>query len=120
MIENIDGVFQVEIDDVLRDVKCNFGVVERLERNIFKRPIVSVLNEALNENIYFSEVVDTLSLALKANGDTRLSRDELGESVRKRGLIHYYAWYISFLTYAITGGQELETEEVEDSKKKLS
>lgn len=116
---NISGVFKLEIDGTERDLKCTFGVIERLEAHVLKKPIILALNEALNGNVYITDIVNTILEGLKANGDTRFTRDQIGDDVMKNGIASYVEFYISFLTYAVSGDKGLSLEEsTEDIKKK--
>ena len=118
-MENISGIFKLKIDGKERDLKCDFGTIENLERNLFKRPIIAVLNEALNGNINLYEVVDTIMAGLASNRDTRFVREDVGAEVVKNGLTSYLEWYLSFLTYAITGEEKPDTVSVNiDTDKK--
>lgn len=121
-MENINGIFKLEIDGTERELKCDFGTVENLERNLFRRPIITVLNEALNGSINVYEVVDTIMAGLSSNRDNRFDRKKIGAEVVKKGMSNYVEWYLSFLTYAVTGETEAKTEPIkeqdsEDKKK---
>ena len=116
--ENIEGVFSIDIGGSVRETKANFGVVEKLERQLFKRPILSVLNGALNGDIYISDIVDVIDISLRANKDTRLTREEIGQEVTQKGAITYTEWYLKYLTYLITGDDSSEPDAVDLSKKK--
>lgn len=112
------GVFPIEIKRTQRDTLCSFFAIERLERSVFKRPIMAVLNEAINGGIYFHEVLDTILVGLSANKDTRFTRDEIGEEMASKGVLAYTEWYIRFLTFAVTGETEVKPEYVTDDDKK--
>lgn len=114
---NTQGIFEIELLDGNREVKCNFAVIERLERHVFKRPIMQVLTECIQGQVYFGEVVDTIIEGLKANDDTRFKRDEIGEYVHSKGMDNYVQWYIEYLTYALTGDKAPDVEAVDDKKK---
>lgn len=114
---NLNGIFQLELAGSTRDLKCDFGVVEKLERQVYMRPIMEVLNEAINGKIQITEIVDTIRVGLEANKDTRLSRTEIGQEVLTRGAVTFIEWYLQFLTYAITGKVDLEPTPADDKKK---
>ena len=115
MSKNISGVFKVKINGKERDLKCTFGVIEELEKNIYRRPVVAVLNEAIQGHIYTSEVVDTILEGLKGNRDTRFNREDIGQEILEKGIDEYVELFINFLTYAVSGDKSLE---VSKSKKK--
>jgi hypothetical protein len=117
MSENLSGIFPVEINGVKRDTKCNFGVVEKLECDVFKRPIIAVLNDAANGHIFISDVVDTILAGLEANRDTRFNRNDIGGAVVDKGLDFYAEFFIKFLSFAITGKSNLTTEPTASKKK---
>lgn len=114
---NTQGLFEIDLMGENREVKCNFAVIERLERHVYNRPIMKVLTECIQGHVFFGEVVDTIIEGLKANGDTRFKRDEIGEYVHTHGLDTYVQWYIEFLTYALTGDRKPEVEQIDDKKK---
>lgn len=115
---NLHGIFHLELAGQQRELKCNFSVVERLERQVFKRPIMEVLNSSINGAINITEIVDTIYVGLEANKDTRLSRDEIGQEVMQKGAVNFVEWYLQFLTYAITGQVDLDAQPADDDKKK--
>lgn len=117
-IKNISGVFPLEIQGKKRDTFCTFGVIENLERVHFERPVISVLNDALNGKIFVINVVDAVMEGLHANKDTRFDRNDIGEEIIKRGMDEFIAWFIIFLTYAISGDKSLEVNKTVDVKKK--
>lgn len=116
MSKNLSGIFTIEIDGADRDLKCNFGVVEALERAVFKRPITKVIDEIVNGEVYISELCDTILTGLKANNDTRFTRDQIGEEIQKRGIGKYAAFYLDYLSYSVFGEDAL-IESVPDKKK---
>jgi hypothetical protein len=117
-MNNVRGIFPVEIDGTERDAKCTFGLVERLERSVLKRPIIQALNEAAQGLVYTSDIVAVIHEALKENGDTRLTQKQIGEYVFSKGSMNYLEWYIVFLTFALTGETEPSAEEVSEEDKK--
>lgn len=118
MPKNIKGIFTLEIDGKERELKCNLGAVEDLEERVLKRPIIVALNDAMQGAVKVREIVDVIMVGLKANGDTRFKRDEVGEEVIRKGMAHYLELYIKYLTYAVTGEEEPETETVTEEDKK--
>ena len=119
-MKNISGVFEIELDGKIYEAKCSFGVIERLERRIFEKSILEILNDAVNQKIYMSNIVDVVYTSILAAGEKKLSRDDVGEIIFKTGVQKYIEWYITFLTYALTGETEPEIEDVPDDKKKNS
>ena len=114
---NISGLFKVEIDGVNRDMKCTFSVIDALEGQIFKRPIVSVLNDAINGDIYITHLVYTIIEGLHANGDTRFDVDKVGNEIVENGAEKYIELFIEFLTYAISGTRPLVSAKKKQKKK---
>lgn len=119
---NISGGFPVTIDGEEYETVCDFGVIEKLERRILNCSIFEALHNAMNGAIRFSDVVDVMHTGMLAAKDTRLNRADLGKKLHKSGFQNYVEWYVSFLTYALTGDSEPETESVssEELDKKKS
>lgn len=113
---NISGLFKVEIDGVERDMKCTFSVIDALENQVFNRPIILVLNDALMGSISITNIVDVIIEGLNANGDTRFDRKEIGEQIVKNGADSYIPLFINFLTYAISGDKPLVTTKKKHKK----
>lgn len=113
---NISGLFKVEIDGVERDMKCTFGAVDALENQIFNRPIIIVLNDAIMGSISITNIIDTIIQGLHANGDTRFNRNDIGEQIIKNGADNYIPLFLNFLTYAVSGDKGL-IEEKKPKKK---
>lgn len=111
MTDNIRGIFTLDLDGQNRELKCNFSAIEHLERNVFKRPAIQVLADAIDGVYITHEIVDTILTGLKANGDTRFKRDSLGEEVLQKGVANYVEFYLKYLTYAISGSSKIELEE---------
>jgi len=119
-MQNIGGLFQFEIDGVARDMRCNFGVLEKCERNIHKRPMVQVITELANFHFIITEMVDVFLVALQANGDTRLNREQIYEGIRK-DVTHAVTIYTKMLSYMIFGTEDAPKQDgvfTEDDKKK--
>jgi len=110
MTKNIRGEFPITIDGKEYSTKCNFELIERLERHVLNRAIFSALHDAMNGDILFTEIVDVIHAGMKAAKDARLSRNDLGEALHKDGFQNHIAWYVDFLTYALTGETNPETE----------
>lgn len=116
---NIGGTFQVEIAGKKRDIKCTFGAIEKLEQEVYKRPAISVLSDAINSNIYVSDIVDTIIVGLHFNGDTRFNRNNIADEIFSKGIDEYLDVVIRYLTYAISGDKSLKVEaNTSNSKKK--
>lgn len=115
-MSNISGLFKVKIDGVERDMKCTFSVIDALENQIFKRPIVSVLNDAINGDIYITHLVYTIIEGLHANGDTRFDVEKVGNEIIEKGAEQYIQLFIEFLTYAISGTRPLVTKKKQKKK----
>ena len=118
MTDNLSGTFEIELCGSVRELKSNFKTNEKLERQVLKKPIMKALNDAIEGIIYFGDVVDVIVAGLAANGDTRLSRDEVGEYIHKKGLNTFLPFYIQYLTFSLTGGEVPEVEEIDELSKK--
>lgn len=116
-MHNISGTFELEILGKKRDLRCTFGAIEALEGAIIKRPLISLLNDALTGEIYFLHVLEVVLQGLKANGDTRFDRNEVGEYILEKGLDSFIPFFIEFLTYASVGSKKLKLEPATDEKK---
>ena len=117
-MKNISGIFEIELNEKTYEAKCNFGVVERLERRILNRSIFEALNDAVNGRIFLTDITDTIHTALLAGGNKNFKRDDVGEAVHSGGMENYVEWYIKFLTYALTGKTEPDLEEDKETDKK--
>lgn len=126
MTNNIRGIFPIEICGGVRDAKATIGVAIKLEEEILKMPITQKLSGILfadqlpaneREFVSYTEVIKTLQAALEANGDTRFSFDEIGESLVENGFDKYAAWFIEFLTYYVTKVEDKSSNKTDDSKK---
>jgi hypothetical protein len=118
MTDNILGTFELELLGSTRELKSNFSCVEKLERNVLKKPLMKALNDAIQGEIYFGDVVDTILVGLHANNDTRFSRNQIAEYVHTKGLQNFLEFYIQYLTFSLTGGDVPETEEIDEVSKK--
>jgi hypothetical protein len=114
----IDGKFYLEILDQKREMLASFGFIEMVEQSVIKKPIVQLLDDALIGRFSIYEMVTVFYCALKANKDTRLTRDQIGEEVAKRGAVHFVKAYIELLTFSLTGATEIKNSDPSDDKKK--
>jgi hypothetical protein len=121
-IENIPGVFEIEIDGVKRDLKVSFGLIERLETRLLKRPLADLLTEAAQSRQYISDVVTVIQAGLEEAGDKRLSREALGAAILKEGPPKFAIAYVDMLVYALTGGRPSDPSAApaDDAKKNLT
>lgn len=113
----IDGKFYIELADQKRELVANFGFIEAVEQSVIKKPIVQLLDEAITGRFSISEMISVFYCALKANKDTRLNKEQVGEAVVNAGSIHFVKTYIEILTFAITGEIEIKPSEQDDKKK---
>lgn len=113
----IDGKFTIELDGQQREMVANFGFIEMVEQSVIKKPIIQLLDEAINGRFHVTDMVSVFHLGLKAARDTRLTRDVIGNEVVKRGSANFMQTYIEMLTYAITGDVELKPDDGVDKKK---
>lgn len=120
--KNIPGEFPIEIAGEEYIAKCNFGVIEKLERQILKRSLMSLMTDAANWNASICDMVDVVTAAIEAGGN-KIDRMDVGNHIQKIGIKSHLEWHIAYLSYAITGDEtpEFETsEKTSDSKKKSS
>lgn len=117
-MHNISGTFELELLGKKRDLRCTFGAIEALEGAIIKRPLISLLNDALQGEIFFINVLEVIIQGLKANGDSRFDRNELGDYILDKGLDMFIPFYIEFLTYASVGSKKIKLEPATEEKKK--
>ena len=103
-MDNIPGTFSVELCGSQRELKVTFGLVERLEKRIFQRPIFDLLNEASQGRFYLSDVASLVHEGLVENGDKRLSRDQIGQEIMEKGLVNFAPTFVNILAYALNGG----------------
>lgn len=103
-MQNIQGIFTIDLADDERRMKATFGAIEKIETNI--KPIMALLQDAMTYNTKFTDMVGVIHIGLAASGDTRLKRDEIGEAVLNQGMASFMTPYVEFLTYCVTGGKE--------------
>lgn len=113
----IGGKFNIELDGQTREMAANFGFVEMVEQMVINKPIVQLLDEAINGRMKLTDLVNVIHIALKANKDTRLTRDAIGSEIIRVGSTKFMQTYIELLTYAITGDVELKVDDASDKKK---
>jgi len=112
----IDGKFYIELAGQQRELAANFGFVEAIERSDIKKPIVVLLDEALQGKFNISDIVSVFYQGLRANRDTRLDRAAVGEEILKFGVVKFIQLYIEFLTFAISGSTELKAVDADEKK----
>lgn len=117
-LKNISGEFVLTIEETDYQMKMDYGVIEKLERQILNRPLLVILESALNGVVSISDVTEVLWQCMQRAKDTRLSRVQLGEKLVKNGIANFFDDYINVLNYAITGEMEVKTEPAAESKKK--
>lgn len=106
-LKNISGVFPVDLNGQMRDTRMTLGVIESLERHIWKKPIAQVLSDATEGRVFCMDIIDALHIGLAGNKDTRLSREDLAEIMIAAGTARFIPWFIEFLSYAL-GGDDAE------------
>jgi hypothetical protein len=113
-----NGKFSLALAGQERELYANFAFVEEIETRTIKKPIMALLNDALNGRQFISDMVSVIAAGLHANGDTRLSRAEIGEAVLKLGTARVIETYIQMLTFSITGETEVKTVDATEADKK--
>ena len=97
---------------------ANFAFIEMVEQHVVKKPISVLVSDAIAGTFSVIDMIDVVDCAIKANKDTRLSREEVGEELIKKGVIHFTKTYVDLLTFAITGEKELKPKMVKKTDKK--
>lgn len=120
MEENIPGLFDVTIGGSKRQVKVSFGLVERIERRVLKRPITTLLQEAAAQVFCVSDMATLIHEGLVENNDKRMTYEEIGEAILRSpgGASAFAGVYVEMLVYALTGGVKSDGKPSEDDKKK--
>jgi len=113
----INGRFTLDLVGQERTLVADFNFIETIELSTVRKPIFQLLDEALNGRMHLTDMVSVLHAGLKSNGDTRLSRAEIGNDVIAKGMANLVEFYIKFLTYAVTGNSQPKVEENLDKKK---
>jgi len=112
-----NGIFTITLDDQAREMAANFGFVEMIEQTVIKKPVIQLLDEALSGKFHITDMVSVFFIGLKANKDTRLTREQIGTEVVKLGSANFMQTYIEMLTCSITGSTELKPSDDADKKK---
>lgn len=117
-MNNIEGVFHVEFSGKRRTLKVTIGLAERMERQIFKRPLIRVLKEALSGEPFVTDVYAFFHEALIEGGDSRYTFEQVGKEILKiGGAAAVLPLYSEMLSYALTGGIVSESGGEADKKK---
>lgn len=121
-MENIPGIFEIEIEGSKREIKVSFGLIEKLETRLLKRPLADLLTEAAQARQYISDVVTVIHAGLEEAGDKRLSREALGAAILKEGPPKFSILYVDMLVYALTGGRPADpaAAPADDGKKNVT
>ena len=117
-MDNISGTFQIDLDGKRKTLKATIGLTERLEKEIFKRPLITALKEALAGNPFVMDVYHLIHEAMRENGDTRTTLYQVGEAIlRGGGTAAFLQIHIDVLTYLLSGGVPPESQNSDDKKK---
>lgn len=118
-MDNIPGIFTVDLCGSQREIKVTFGLVERLERRILNRPLFDLLQEAASQRFYISDIATVIHEGLAENGDKRLSKDQVGQEIMERGVTTFAEVYVNIIVYALNGGVKSQSGAAPaDDKKK--
>ena len=115
-MQNIAGVFYIDIFGKKKTLKATVGLTQRLEMEMYKRPLIKVLKESLGGDPYVSDVYTLFHEAIIEGGDTRFSYEQIGEEILKKG--GYPAvknLYEDIIGYMLTAG--IINEAPQDKKK---
>lgn len=112
-MNNISGIFEVELFGRVIEAKATFETLERLEGRVFKRPIVDVLTEAIQGRAAHLDMVATVCEGLRGNGDTRYTREQIGQEMLEKGFYKFAKFHISLLTYLVSGKEKPQIEETD-------
>lgn len=113
----MNGMFSITLDDKQYEMLASFGFVEMVEQTVIKKPVIQLLDEALNGRFHITDMVAVFHIGMKANKDTRLTRDQIGNEIVKVGSAKFMQTYIEILTCSITGQAELKPSDDLDKKK---
>lgn len=119
-MKNIAGVFYIDLFGKKKTLKATVGLTQRLEMEIYKRPLIRVLKESLPpiSEPYVSDVYALFHEALIESGDTRFSYEQIGEEIlSKGGAPAVLLLYQEILGYMLTAGIVNETDNQQDKKK---
>ena len=122
MTQNLHGIFSVEISGVEYDLKYDFGATEMLQNNVFKRPIMAVLNKTLEDGgaVSHGDIADVIMVGFARNKDSRLTRDQVGKEIFEKGIVNFIGLYVKVLNYMVTGNSKSEPEPISEDDKKNS
>lgn len=119
-MNNVRGVFYIDFSGRRKTLKASVGLSERLEREIYKRPLITVLKESLPpvSEPFVNDVYRLFHEALIEGGDSRMPYEEVGEEILKKGGVPAVMdLYSEILAYMLTGGVIPETQNPQDKKK---
>lgn len=106
-MENISGEFVITLGGRELTLKATIGGSQVLEERKLGRSIMETLAYVVEKKaVSFNEVLSIYEVGLAGNGDTRFSRDQIGEMIFNDGLINHIQPCILFLTHCLTGGKE--------------
>ncbi len=117
-MQNIAGVFYIDLFGKKKTLKATVGLTQRLEMEIYKRPLLRVLKESLPpfSEPYVSDVYSLFHEAMIEGGDTRYSFEQVGEEILKKGgAPAVLGLYQEILGYMLTAGIIVEVDQ--DKKK---
>lgn len=104
-LSNIRGEFKVQLAGQERTLKASFDAVEQLESGGLSKNIVLTLNDAAVGNVSMRDMTSLFAIGMKAAGDTRLSRQEIGQAIFEAGFSNFIPVFVDYLVYCITGGK---------------
>ena len=117
-MQNIAGVFYLDLFGKKRTLKATIGLTQRLEMEIFKRPLIRVLKESQLPPYepFVCDVYTLIHEALIEGGDTRYSWEQVAEEILKKGgAPAVLVLYQEILAYMLTAG--IVNESPQDKKK---
>ncbi len=116
-MQNIAGVFYIDLFGKKKTLKATIGLTQRLEMDIYKRPLVRVLRESIAGEPFVTDVYTLFHEALIESGDTRYSFEQVGEEILKKGGASVVmGLYQEIIAYMLTAGI-VETASPADKKK---
>lgn len=107
------GLYEIKLGDKSYELKGNWACVQKIEQRLGKGIISFAVNDLQNLNIGVGTIGDIFYSGMRANGDTRLSYDEICEHIVSDGVMKHTQPAIEFVSMMTSGGQE----EGEGSKK---
>lgn len=115
-MDNIRGVFYIEFSGKRKELKASIGLSERLEQQIYKRPLIRVLKEACAGEPFISDIYRLYHEAIIEGGDRRMNFEQVGEEILKLGgAPAVMQQYTDILSYMLTAG--VQGDSSEDKKK---